>query len=152
MNKCVLMGRITKDLEVRRTSTNKSVLDFSVACNEGKTRDGREIVEFVNVQAWENQADTIAKYFSKGDKIMVEGRIRTASYDGQNGKVYRTYVQLERFEFCGSKKTRDIHVGLDTEPVHTEVPNDTEQNLAKNFGGYTTMNEEYIETDELPFY
>lgn len=151
MNKCVLMGNITKDLEVRRTSTNKSVLDFSIACNEGKTRDGREIVEFVNVQAWENQADTIAKYFSKGDKIMVEGKIRTTSYDGQNGKVYRTYVQLERFEFCGSKKnfTRDIHVGLD-EPK--EEPNDTEQKLAKNFGGYTTMNEDCIETDELPFY
>ena len=146
MNKCVLMGNITKDLEVRRTSTNKSVLAFSVACNEGKTRDGKDIVEFVNIQAWENQADTIAKYFSKGDKIMVEGKIRTSSYDGQNGKVYRTYVQLERFEFCGSRKTRD-NAGLE-EPKETE----TEQNPAKNFGGYTTMNEEYIETDELPFY
>ena len=142
------MGNITKDLEVRRTSTNKSVLDFSVACNEGKTKDGRDIVEFVNIQAWENQAETIAKYFGKGDKIMVEGKIRTTSYDGQNGKVYKTYVQLERFEFCGSRKTRD-NAGLD-EPK--EEPNDTEQNLAKNFGGYTTMNEDYIETDELPFY
>ena len=148
MNKCVLMGNITKDLEIRRTSTNKSVLDFSIACNEGKTRDGNEIVEFVNIQAWESQAETIAKYFSKGDKIMVEGKIRTTSYDGQNGKVYKTYVQLERFEFCGSRKTRDIHVGLETEPK--EEP--TEDNMAKNFGGYTTMNEEYIETDELPFY
>ena len=148
MNKCVLMGNITKDLEIRRTSTNKSVLDFSIACNEGKTRDGRDIVEFVNIQAWENQAETIAKYFSKGDKIMVEGKIRTTSYDGQNGKVYKTYVQLERFEFCGSRKTRDIHVGLETEPK--EEP--TEDNMAKNFGGCTTMNEEYIETDELPFY
>lgn len=103
MNKWIGCGNITKDLEIRKTNTGKSVLDFSIACNEGKTKDGNDIVDFVNIQAWERQAETIAQYLNKGSKILIEGKLKTTSYDGQNGKVYRTFVLLDRFEFVGGK-------------------------------------------------
>ena len=101
MNKWIGCGNIIKDLEIRKTNNGKSVLDFSIACNEGKTKDGNDIVDFVNVQAWERQAETIAQYLNKGSKILIEGKLKTTSYDGQNGKVYRTFVLLDRFEFVG---------------------------------------------------
>ena len=102
MNKVLLLGRLTKDIEIKKTQSNLSVCDFSLAINQGKDKDA----EFVNCQAWKETSELLAKYVKKGQQVAIEGRIHTSSYDGQNGKVYRTYVVVDRLELIGNREAK----------------------------------------------
>lgn len=153
MNKCFLLGNITKDLEVKKVSSGKSVLDFTVAINNG------EQTEFVNCQAWEKTADTIGTFLQKGSKILVEGRIKTTSYDGKTGKVYKTFVLVDRFEFVESRQhTNSEYKGPKAVAAGDNSFNySQESEYEKNFGqgsGQLLTNNEYtsIKSDDLPFY
>jgi single-strand DNA-binding protein len=103
LNKLQIIGRITKQLEPRITPSGALVLDFSVATNyRWKSKDGQkqEEVEFHNVVCFGKTAETIAKYFSKGDEIYLEGRLETNSWTGQDGvKRYKTSMIIEEFKF-----------------------------------------------------
>lgn len=104
LNKAQIIGRITQDLELKSTPTGKEVLSFSVATNrQWKDQEGnkQEETEFHNVVAWGKQAETVAKYFIKGQEIYVEGRLSTRTWeDKQSGKkMYRTEIVMEKFEF-----------------------------------------------------
>ena len=146
MNKFIGCGNITKDLEIRKTNTGKSVLEFAIACNDGVTKDGNKIVDFINIQAWEKQADTIAQYLSKGDKILIEGKIKTTSYDGQNGKVYKTFVLLDRFEFVGGK----VNNTNQSQTTHNEAKNEQYTQYTNDVPTQNgTIN---FAPDDLPFY
>ena len=101
MNKVILIGRLTKDPELRFTAgSGMAVSRFTVAVNRRKKEDG---ADFINCVSFGKTAETIAQYFTKGRQIAVTGNIRTGSYDAQDGtKRYTTDVAVESFEFVGS--------------------------------------------------
>ena len=101
MNKAILIGNITKDLELRKTQNNKSVVNFSIAVNEGY--GDKKTTEYIDIVAWEKLAETIVDYCSKGKKIMVEGRIRTQEYESQGQKKKSTYILASEVEFLSPK-------------------------------------------------
>ena len=109
MNKVVLVGRLTAKPELRYTPQNTAYTRFSVAVNRNFTNaDGKRDADFINVVAWRKQAETISKYFDKGNLIALEGRLQTGSYDDKDGnKRYTVDVALDNFEFVESKSARE---------------------------------------------
>lgn len=109
MNKVILMGRLTKDPEVRYTqATNTMVTSFTLAVNRRFVKQGEERqVDFINVVAWNKSAEFVSKYFSKGQQVGVIGRIQTRNYDDEQGvKHYITEVIAEEVYFAGEKKEK----------------------------------------------
>lgn len=104
MNKVELIGRITRDLEIR-TSGSTSILNFNVAVQRDfKDKDGKYGADFINCVAFGKQAEFVSNYFKKGSQIALVGRINTGSYTNKDGKtVYTTDVAIEKAEFVGSK-------------------------------------------------
>ncbi len=108
MNKVLLVGRLTAKPELRYTNGNTAFIRFTVAVNRNFTNsEGKREADFINVVAWRKQAETIAKFFDKGNLIAVEGRLQTGSYDDRDGnKRYTTDVALDNFEFVEGKNSR----------------------------------------------
>lgn len=105
MNKVILMGRLTKDPELRTTPQGLSVCSFSMAVNRRFAKEGQQNADFINCTAWRNTAEFIAKYFSKGNMISVVGSIQSRSWEDTNGKKqYATDVVVEEAYFTGSKE------------------------------------------------
>ena len=105
LNRTILIGRITRELEVRKTQAGKSVLNFSVAVPR---QYGKDETDFINCIAWEQTADFMANYLGKGALVSVEGRIQTGSYEGNDGKkVYTTDVIAERVQALESRSQRE---------------------------------------------
>ena len=107
MNKVELVGRLTRDPEVRYTQTNNTlVATFSLAIRRRFVREGdTQTADFINCVAFGKTAEFCDKYAKKGTKFVVEGRIQTGSYTNQNNvKVYTTDVLIESLEFAESKK------------------------------------------------
>lgn len=105
LNKVILMGRITQDLEVKQTPSGVSVLSFSVAVQRNYARQGEERqTDFINCVAWRQQAEFIGRYFGKGRMIAIEGNLRTRTYDDRNGvKHYVTEVFVDNVSFTGER-------------------------------------------------
>ena len=106
MNNVCLIGRLTKDVEVRYTQTNNTmVVSFTLAVNRKFAKKDEQQADFINIIAWNKTAEFCSKYFKKGMQVSVVGRIQTRSWDDQNGqKRYATDVIVESAEFCGAKK------------------------------------------------
>jgi single-strand DNA-binding protein len=107
MNKVILMGRLTRDPEVRYTSTNNTlVASFSLAINRRFSKQGEEKqADFINIVAWDKTGEFCSKYFKKGMQVAVIGRIQTRNYDDKDGKkVYVTEVVAEETYFADSKR------------------------------------------------
>ena len=105
MNKAILIGRLTRDPELRYTSSNRAVCQFTVAIDRPFTNQstGQREADFINVVAWDKTGENVGKYMSKGRLIAVEGRIQTRNYDNNEGKkVYVTEVIASNVEFLGS--------------------------------------------------
>ncbi len=105
MNKIVLVGRLTKDPEVRSTSSGVNVANFTVAVNRRfKNKDGNYDADFLPCVAYRATSDFVSKFFKKGSLIGVEGSVQTRSYDAQDGtKRYVTEVIVDNVEFVGGK-------------------------------------------------
>lgn len=106
MNKTILMGRLTRDPEVRYTQGDNAsaVARFSLAVDRRFKKDGEQTADFINCVAFGKTAEFIEKYGHKGTKFVVEGRIQTGSYTNKDGqKVYITDVVVEQVEFAESK-------------------------------------------------
>lgn len=105
MNKVVLIGRLTRDPELRYTSSNLPSATFSLAVNRPfQNQNGVREADFINIVMWRKQAETAKKYLTKGSLISIEGRIQTRNYDGADGKkVYVTEVVADNFEFLETK-------------------------------------------------
>ena len=107
MNKVILMGRLTKDVEVRYTQTNNTmVASFTLAVNRRFVKPGEERqADFINIVAWNKTAEFCSKYFKKGQQVGVIGRIQTRTWDDEQGqKHYVTEVVAEETYFADSKK------------------------------------------------
>lgn len=105
INKVVLIGRLTKDPELRTTSNGTSVCSFNLAVNRKIQQQGQPDADFISCVAWGKSADNMTTYLHKGSLIGVEGRIQTRSYDNQQGqRVYVTEVQCESVQFLEPKR------------------------------------------------
>lgn len=103
INKVILMGRLTKDPELRYTGTQKPVCSFTVAVNNGHGEEKH--TDFINCVAWNKTAEFISKYFAKGKMIILAGRIGTRAWDGADGKKrYASEVVVSEAAFGESKK------------------------------------------------
>ena len=105
MNKVILMGRMTRDPEIRYTQgSGMAVARFSLAVDRRKKRDDSQGADFPSCVAFDKQAENIGKFFHKGTKILIEGHLQTGSYKNKNGDtVYTTDVIVDTWEFVESK-------------------------------------------------
>ena len=106
INNVVLVGRLTKDLELRYTTSNKAAVNFTLAVNRNfKNERGELQADFIGCTAYGKQAENMARFLNKGSLIGIEGRISTRNYQGKDGKtVYITEVIADKVNFLESKK------------------------------------------------
>lgn len=105
LNRVVLMGHITQDLELKQTPNGVAVLSFTVAVDRN-SKDKQ--TDFISCVAWKERAEFISRYFGKGRMIAVEGQLRTRTYDDKNGsKHYVTEVYVDNASFTGEKKAEN---------------------------------------------
>lgn len=125
MNKAILIGRLTKDAELRYTQSNIACATFDLAINNGKNENGEDRkADFIRCVVWEKQAENMAKYTHKGSQVAIEGSIKTDSYDDEQGnKKYRTYVLARRIMFLDSKRTEEP---LPEEPSYLNQKEETD--------------------------
>ena len=100
MNKVMLIGRLTRDPDIKATTTGMTVASFSLAVNRRK----KDEADFINCKAFDKTADVVSKYCQKGKQVCVLGRIQTGSYENREGrKVYTTDVMVDELELLGAK-------------------------------------------------
>ena len=148
MNKVFLVGRLTRDPELRYTSSNLATMRCAIAVDRQFAREGEERgADFINIVAFGNRAETMKKFLTKGSQIAIDGRIQTGSYDGQDGKkVYTTDVVVENFQFLDTKGSRNMDA-VDT-PTNEDIPNDTTDS-SDPFADFGAKIE--VSDSELPF-
>ena len=133
LNRTILIGRIIRDPELKKTQSGVSVVSFTLAVNRTYKKEGEQEADFINCVAWRNQADFLGNYITKGALLGVEGRIQTRTYEDQSGKtVYITEVVCETVQALESKQQRD------KQDTYAPAPK-VEEPLIE------------IDTDELPF-
>lgn len=142
MNKAIIMGRLTAAPELRQTQSGIASCRFTVAVNRRFKNDkGEYETDFISCQAWRQTAEFVAKYFSKGSMICIDGTLRTGSYKDKNHldvTHYTTDVLVENVEFCGGKKEQ--------EPEYKE---NIEQSVQKT--GSLADFEEILSDGDVPF-
>ena len=103
MNKVFLIGRLSRDPELRHTTSGTAVCQINVAISRPVSQGSEPQTDFINVVVWNKQAENVARYLTKGRQIAIEGRIQTRSYDNNEGKrTYVTEVIASNVEFLGS--------------------------------------------------
>lgn len=104
MNKVILMGRLTRDPEMRQTPSGVMMCSFSIAVNRRFAKEGQQSADFINCTAWRQQAEFICKYFQKGSMIAIVGQLQSRSWENQEGKrQYSTEVMVDEVYFTGSR-------------------------------------------------
>lgn len=109
LNSVVLVGRLTKDPELRYTPSNQAVATFSLAVNRRfKNQNGEREADFINCVIWRQQAENLANWAKKGALIGITGRIQTQNYENQQGqRVFVTEVVADNFQLLESRKDRE---------------------------------------------
>lgn len=109
INRVVLVGRMTRDPELRRTPQGDAVTSFTLAVNRNYTdKDGQQQADFINCVVWRKPAENVERYCSKGSLVGVEGRIQTRSYDNSQGqKVYVVEVICDSVQFLETRAARE---------------------------------------------
>ena len=162
----VLIGRLTRDPELRKTQNGTSVCSFTLAVNRRQNQDGTQDADFINCVAWNKLADNIQLYQKKGNQLGIEGRINTRSYDNQQGqKVYVTEVIAESVQFLTPRNdfNKQNTLGVtNTYSTQSYAQNQSYGTQAKN---YSQSNVQYAQSltqqaevdaleiapDDLPF-
>jgi len=125
LNKVILSGNLTKDVEVRYTQSGKAVVKIGLAVTRNfKNAEGERDADFFNFVAWDKTAEFFGKYLSKGTKILVEGRIQNNNYKDNNGvQHYAQDIIVENVEFAGAKKDsaeKPVQTNSAGEPVDND--------------------------------
>ena len=143
MNKVILMGRLTKDVEMRQTPNGVSLARFSIAVTRRfKNSNGEYDADFINCVAWRQTGEFIARYFQKGGMIAIVGSIQTRSWDGNDGKKqYATEVIVDEAYFTGSKSESSTG-------GNTDLSDSSIDDLNSQYGeDFATIGDE----EDLPF-
>lgn len=156
MNKIILIGRLTRDPELRSTPSGNSAANFSIAVNRNfKNKEGVIEADFFNVTVWNKQAENVNKYCSKGTQVGIEGRLQNRNYEDKDGiKRYATDVIADRVEFLSRANSAgdnsyvpDEEAKADQDVVtktkETEIP---DEDPFKDFGSEVVLTD-----DDLPF-
>lgn len=142
MNKVILLGRLTKNPDIRYSQTNNmKVATFTLAVNRKYTKPGEERqADFINIVAWSKLADFAEKYLTQGIQICVSGRIQTRNWEDNNGiKRYATEIIAEEIDFADSPKKADESILWSTPSNNTQTANNTDDCVITGDG------------DDLPF-
>ena len=153
INRVVLVGRLTKDVEIRKTQSGLSVAQFTVAVDRRYSKDEEQTADFINCVAWRQSADYLGSYSHKGSQVGIEGRIQTRNYDGQDGKrVYVTEVVCDSVCLLGSNGNSTAGTGTQSTQPQQNQQNKQNQQTSKNNTDDVWDNPSMIITsDELPF-
>lgn len=145
MNSTCLVGRLTKDVELRYTPSNVAVATFTLAVNRTfKNENGEREADFINCVMWRQQAENLANWAKKGALIGIIGRIQTRSYDNQQGqRVYVTEVVAEQFQLLESKNSQGQQ--------SNQGQRAQTQQQAPDFSRNSNANPLDISDDDLPF-
>ena len=154
INRVVLVGRLTRDPELRKTQSGTSVCSFTMAVGCRVSTQGQPDADFINCVAWNKTADLMTQYLHKGSLIGLEGRIQTRSYDDKDGnKRYITEVIADNVEFLGSKSSNNNSSSDNQGPTpydFDKAPDtkgtDVDNNPFADFGSSIEISD-----DELPF-
>lgn len=158
MNKVFLIGRLTRDPELRYTGSNTAVASFSLAVNRNFTnQSGEREADFINIVVWRKQAENVKNYLSQGSQVAIDGRIQTRSYDDNEGKKrYITEVVADNVEFLGTKNSNGGNQATQlssAEPTPYDFGKEVDQkgtdvdsNPFADFGSNIEISD-----DELPF-
>lgn len=143
INNVVLVGRMTRDAELRYTPQNQAVATFTLAVNRNfKNQSGEREADFINVVIWRQQAENLANWAKKGALIGITGRIQTRNYDNQQGqRVYVTEVIAERFQMLESRNQQ-------SQGNSFQNGNNSQGSYQSSFGNSNPMD---ISDDDLPF-
>lgn len=153
INRVVLVGRLTKDPELRYTPSGVPMVRFTVAVNRTFTNQGGEReADFIQCLAWRKQAENLANFQKKGNLIGVEGRIQTGSFEGSDGKrVYTTDVVADSIQYLESRSNNSEN--SNSAPNYQSNTNYQSNNQTPNTGQYDGQNQQqsYTRVDEDPF-
>ena len=160
MNKVFLIGRLTRDPELRYTGNNTAVASFGIAVNRNFTnQQGERDADFFNVTVWRKQAENVKNYLSKGSQVAIEGRLQSNTYDDANGQK-RTSIDVvaDNVEFIGSRNSSNNSNNMNSSASNAgptpydfgDMPEpkgtDVESNPFADFGSSIEISD-----DELPF-
>lgn len=156
MNNVVLVGRLTRDPELRTTPNGIATTQITVAMNRPVAQNGERQSDFINVVVWRRQAENVAKYCTKGSLVGVTGRIQSRSYDANDGtRRYVTEVVADNVTFLGSRQggASNTSFGIDAMPDYNTVDmipeaqtSDVTEDPFKDFGSEVVLSD-----DDLPF-
>lgn len=142
LNRALLVGRLTKDPELRRTGSGKAVTSFNLAVERNFKSDDQE-ADFINCVCWGKVAENTERYCSKGSMVSVDGRIQTRNYDNNQGqKVYVTEVIADSVQFIQTNRNNNTATAAQA-PVNNYVPNEPIQQFEDN--------ELVMEEDDIQF-
>lgn len=149
INSVVLVGRLTKDVEIRKTQSGLSVASFTVACDRRLSQEQRnnneQSADFISCVAWRGSADFLGSYAHKGDTVGVEGRIQTRSYDRDGQRVYVVEVLANSVNLLHSKQTVQSQEQASYEPQVTQEPK------PQQMSDFDYLPNVDVSSDDLPF-
>lgn len=134
MNYVSLLGRLTKDVELKQTSTGKTYCRFSLAVKKEFAKDG---ADFINCIAWDKRAELLANYFSKGQRVLIQGRLSTSSYEVNQEKRYLTDVVVDKISFIENQSGATSYSSSKSTDI--DIPQDD------------NMEDDSFDDDEFPF-
>ncbi|MGE7623574.1 single-stranded DNA-binding protein [Viridibacillus sp. NPDC096237] len=146
INRAILVGRLTKDPELRYSQSGVAVARFTLAVNRTfKDVDGEKQADFINIVVWRKQAENTANFLKKGSLAGIEGRIQTGSYEGQDGKrIYTTEVVADSVQFLEPRGVQDSSNGQSNTNAQSQ-----QQNAPQ--GQYGTNNQQQTQVNDEPF-
>lgn len=127
MNIVILRGNLTKDVQLEHSQSGKAFVNFTLACNNGKDKDGNErAADFIPCKVWGSHAVNLAKWKKKGDELIIIGKWHSFVYEKDDAKVYAHECMVSRVEFVGKKENEEAEVlALDVEtPMEELIPYD----------------------------
>ena len=149
INSVVLVGRLTRDIELRKTQSGLSVASFTIACDrrlsQEQKNNNEQSADFINCVAWRGSADFLGQYSHKGDTVGVEGRIQTRNYDRDGQRVYVTEVLANSVNLLHSKQTAQ------SQEQQTYAPKPTQEPKPQQMSDFDYLPNVEVSSDDLPF-
>ena len=148
LNKIILMGRLTRDPELRRTQSGTAVTSFSLAVDRDfKSQSGEKETDFIDIVAWRSTAEFVSKYFTKGRMAVVEGRLQIRDWTDRDGGKRRSAEVIAENVYFGDSR-REGGSDYSSAPAYTPAPS---RGYAAPMGGQSDFAEIGEEDGELPF-
>lgn len=147
INSVVLVGRLTRDIELRKTQSGLSVASFTIACDrrlsQEQKNNNEQSADFINCVAWRGSADFLGSYAHKGDTVGVEGKIQTRSYDRDGQRVYVVEVLANSVNLLHSTQTRQQEQTYASKPTQAPKP--------QQMSDFDYLPNVEVSSDDLPF-